>query len=761
MRAWGWLLIVACSGNGGFTADAGSDAARVVDAGRDAEAPEDASVDAGEDAAEPSDPWACGPSWGARRHDDGSVEVRVDAPNATRVEVAFFDAALGTSERLRVALVDGRVHVGASELRDAGLGTPLYYGLRVFGPNWAFDPAWTPGSELGRVDDVDADGHRMNPNKLLLDPYALEVSHDPIGPEHRDYSVFRTGPDDRARDSGPFAPKGVVIACERGTRPITRSFRDAVIYEVHLRGLTALDPSVPEHERGTYAGAARKARYLRELGVTAIELLPLHETPNDQNELTPDAGGDNYWGYSSLSFFAPDRRYAADRSAGGPTRELRAMIDAFHAEGVEVYVDVVYNHTAEGGANGGTATLLSWRGVDNAAYYELDESGRGYVSSNGVGPNVNTANPLAARMVLDSLRYWRDLGVDGFRFDLASVVANGCTRGCYRYDATLPRRIADEFPDVDLIAEAWGAAGGTYQVGQFPQGWSEWNDRFRDAVRRDLNRLGREAMPLRELLRRLSGSPDLYEDDGRPPSASINFVVAHDGLTLHDLFRYDGKVNDQPWPFGPSDGGTNQDLAWNHTGDATRQAIATRTSLALLTLAAGVPMITGGDEHGRTLRANNNAYNLDNEANWLRWDEADETQRAFTAGLLGFRAAHAALRPERHWRVFGDADGDGLTEVRWFRDDGRFVDDGYLDGDGAHFVAWQLDGDELGDSAASLFFAYNGWSGDVRATLPEAPTGTRWREAFDTASGTFGGEVVVGERWVRPRSLVALVAEPE
>ncbi|MCA9611776.1 MAG: hypothetical protein KC586_03350, partial [Myxococcales bacterium] len=177
MRAWGWLLIVACSGNGGFTADAGSDAARVVDAGRDAEAPEDASVDAGEDAAEPSDPWACGPSWGARRHDDGSVEVRVDAPNATRVEVAFFDAALGTSERLRVALVDGRVHVGASELRDAGLGTPLYYGLRVFGPNWAFDPAWTPGSELGRVDDVDADGHRMNPNKLLLDPYALEVSH--------------------------------------------------------------------------------------------------------------------------------------------------------------------------------------------------------------------------------------------------------------------------------------------------------------------------------------------------------------------------------------------------------------------------------------------------------------------------------------------------------------------------------------------------------------------------------------------------------
>jgi len=750
-RSVGVVIVWALAGcEGSAVADAGG--AR-VDAGA-----VDAGAAATTDAGVVADPWACGPPLGARRAADGSLEVRVHAPNATRVEVALFGAAIGEVERLRVPLdaEAGRFtgRVDADALADAGLDGAVLYGLRVWGPNWPYDPAWEPGTELGRLADVDEDGHRMNPNKLVLDPYALEVSHDPIGPEQRDPGVFRTDAANRARDSAPFAPKGVVIGCAPGDRGPDRPFSDAVIYEVHLRGLTMNDPSVPEAERGTYAGAARKAAYLRSLGITAIELLPLHETPNDQNELTPDAAGDNYWGYSTLSFFAPDRRYAADRSPGGPTRELRAMVEAFHAEGIEVYVDVVYNHTSEGGGD----TVLSWRGLDNATFYVLGDDPRGYVVSNGVGPDVDTSNPVTADLVLASLRYWHEqLGVDGYRFDLASVLGNGCGRGCYRFDRRFPERVAAELGDeVDLIAEAWGTVGGTYQVGNFPAGWAEWNDRYRDAVRRDLNRLGREAVPLRELVRRISGSPDLYEDDGRSPEASVNFVVAHDGMTLHDLFRYDAKDNDQPWPYGPSDGGTDNDLAWSHGGDPARQATATRTALALLALSAGVPMITGGDESGRTLRANNNPYNVDSEANWLAWP-GDEALRDFTSRLFAFRAAHAALRPDHHWRVFGDADGDGITEVRWLRDDGRFVDDAYLDTDGPHFLAWQLDGDELGDDAASLYFAYNGWSGTVNATLPG---GFAWRRVFDTHTAEFDEDAPIAEDVVpvAPRSLVAFIA---
>ncbi|MDQ3036999.1 MAG: alpha-amylase family glycosyl hydrolase, partial [Myxococcota bacterium] len=721
------------------------------------------------------------PALGARETADGGVEVRVASSRATRVEVALFDVPFGATERLRVPLArDGdrwTVRVTAGELEAAGLVAPRYYGLRVFGPNWPYDAAWEPGSDAGRIADVDDDGNRMNPNKLLLDPYALELSHDPITDAHRDYGVFRTDAANRARDSGPFAPKGVVFDCEPAASVgPARAFRDEIVYEVHVRGLTMQDETVPAAERGTYAGAARRAPYLRQLGVTAIELLPLHETPNDQNDLAPGSpDGDNYWGYSSLSFFAPDRRYAADRSAGGPTRELRAMVDAFHREGIKVYVDVVYNHTAEGGASGDAATLLSWRGLDNAGFYELGRDPRTYVSSNGVGPNFNTQSALGADLVLASLRYWHEqLGVDGFRFDLAPVVANGCARNCYTFERDgilvriaeeLPARAGDGGAGVDLIAEPWGAVGEAYQLGNFPAGWSEWNDRFRDAVRRDLNRLDREVTTPRELLRRFSGSPDLFADDGRPPAASVAFVVAHDGLTLHDLFRYDRKNNAQAWPYGPSDGGTDGDLAWSHTGDPTRQATVTRTALALLALSAGVPMITGGDELGRTLRANNNPYNLDSVANWIDWSSGDAALTEYTSRLFAFRAAHRALRPAFHWAVFGDRDGDGLTEVRWMRDDGRFVDDGYLDSPSMHFLAWQLDGDELGDDAASIFVAYNGWSGAITATLPDAPPGTDWHLAIDTSPAgasfehvTTEGPIAAASRSVASCSVVVLVA---
>jgi glycogen operon protein len=714
------------------------------DAGEDA-AERDAETDAPNDA----DPWAHGPPLGARKHANGDLEVRVLAPNATRIEVALFARPRGDAERVRVPLErDGdrhRVRIARARLEQAGIpaDATLYYGLRVFGPNWPWDPAFQPGTTIGFIADVDGDGHRMNPNKLVLDPYALEVSHDPIGPGYEDNRPFRTGESLRAIDSGPSAPKGIVLDVgPPAPRGPARPLVDEVIYEVHLRGLTAGDTSLPAGTRGTYAAARARAKALRALGVTAVEFLPLHETPNDQNDLRPnDARGQNYWGYSTLSFFAPDRRYASDRSPGGPTRELRDMIAAFHDEGLKVYVDVVYNHTSEGGANGGAATILSFRGLDNATFYQLAANASGYVNSNGVGPNVNTANPVVGDLVLHSLRYWHEqLGVDGFRFDLASIVANGCTRSCYRFDAAgLPERIAKELArpraggvGVDLIAEPWGVVDGSYQLGRFPLGWAEWNDVYRDTVRRDLNRLGTQTVTLRELARRIGGSRDRF--DARGPGSSINFVTAHDGFTLRDLFAFDRKVNDQPWPWGPSDGGNDWEIASRHGGDVTLQRRCARTALGLLLLSHGVPMILGGDEHLRTQQGNNNTYNVDSPANWLD-PKGPVDERAFfdfARRLLAFRSEHRALRSPRH--VLGiDGDRDGQPALALYRDDGMPASDAYLDAEDRHFLSWVFEGDELGDRDAAIWVAYNGWSGTVVAQPPPAPPGTRWHLFADTS----------------------------
>jgi glycogen operon protein len=741
-------LVVACTcaapSCGG---DPGDEAGAVSDPNVDA-LPDGGDAGVAPAAEIPADPWSVGPRFGARRYPSGDLEVRVRAPHATHVELCLFAEALGAKERLRLPMEHAgdtfQLHVDTAALHAAGLDGTIYYGVRAFGPNWPFDATFVPGTEIGFAADVDDAGNRMNPNKLLLDPYALEVSHDPQNLTNGDGSAFRTGPGTRAIDSGPLAPKGVVVPppLARPPSPPTRPIRDEVVYEVHVRGFTKNDTSIPEAERGTYRGAARRAKYLRELGVRAIELLPLHESPNDQNDRTPESQGDNYWGYSTLAFFAPDRRYASDKSAGGPTRELRAMVDAFHAEGIKVWVDVVYNHTAEGGANGGSATIYGFRGLDNATYYELGDAASTYVSSNGVGPNFNTADPVAGDLVVDSLRYWHDdLGVDGFRFDLAPVVANGCKRGCYRFDGKgLPARIAKELParpdeggaGVDLVAEPWGLANGSYQVGGFPKGWSEWNDRYRDTVRRSLNRLGVADVAPRELAARVRGSADLYVDDGRPPAASINLLVAHDGMTLADLFSYDAKNNGQAWPFGPSGGGTDNDLAFAHGGDPARQRAATRAAFALASLSAGVPMITGGDERLRTQRGNNNAYNLDSPGMWLDWTPSSSADAfaAFATRALAFRHAHRALRPAKHWREAGDPKG---AQVTWLRDDGHAADAGYLDATNRHFVAWTLDGASLGDDALAILVAYNSAATTTTMTLPAPPQGTTWSLVADTS----------------------------
>lgn len=715
---------------------------------------------------------------GAHFATEGGLTIVTRSTAATRIEAWLYTAPKQATERLVVPLVqDGDTWRGAVEpdvLTEALGEGPIFYGLRVWGPNWTHDPNWSPGSTAGFVADVDADGNRFNPNKLILDPFAREMSHDP---DH-DWGVFATGPDHRAKDSAPTAPKGVVLPLDvaevdTGLRP-ERGLEDHIIYEVHLRGLTMQDPSVPEALRGTYAGAALKAAYLADLGVTAIELLPLHETQNDQNDLTPDSvDGDNYWGYSTLSYFAPDRRYAADKTPGGPTRELRAMVRAFHEHGIAVLVDVVYNHTGEGGhwdTEGQVAPLISWRGLDNAAFYKAGFDPAHYHNSNGVGPDVDAASPLAQDMVLASLRYWHEeLGVDGFRFDLASVMGNLCDGNCFAFDPQAPMltRPVAELPHAILIAEPWAIGPGTYQVGNFPAGWAEWNDGYRDDLRADQNRLHIQEVTPGWLANRMSGSWERFGDDGRPPWASINFLVAHDGLTLRDLYGCNTKNNGLGWPYGPSDGGTDNDIAWDQGGNAAAQRQATRTGLALLMLSAGTPMITGGDERYRSLFCNNNPYNLDSPGNWLDWSTPPSSIFNFARSLMRFRLAHPALRPDM-FRPDGDADNNGLPNIGWFEDDGGPADAAYLDDPDNSFIGFRLDGEEAQDTVRSIYVGYNGWDQGLNVTLPPLAPGHGWYLVSDThawleGDDNFidGGTLLADEPYLLgARAMLLLVEKP-
>lgn len=721
-------------------ADGGSATVDARDSGQ-GDAPTDASADVAAPDVEPQAVAARPHAWGAWPDDDGEHwTFRLRAPAATRVELLLFDAPTGT----------GPVETHVLESDGAGgwavrvpLGGAGFYGYRLWGPNWTWDPAWEPGSEAGFIADVDADGHRFNPNKVVLDPYALEMTHDPFTEAAGDGGIYRSGPETRALDSALLAPRGVLLApraaAEAGP---TRPLRDDVVYEVHVRGLTMHAQEVPEALRGTYAGAALMAPYLAELGVTAIEFLPLHETQNDQNDRHDGSAGDNYWGYASLSFFAPDRRYAADQSPGGPTREVQAMVRAFHDAGIKVFVDVVYNHTGEGGSwgeRGEYANLLSWRGVDNAGWYQT-VAGSGYRNDNGVGPNLRFTERLVRDGVLDSLRYWHEvLGVDGFRFDLASVLGNACEEDCFRFEASgLLTEIAAlardaEGQGVDLIAEPWGTSEGTYQLGSYPAGWHEWNDRFRIAVRRGQN--APQAVTPAELAMRLHGSSDRFRDDGRGPDAGVSYVVSHDGFTLADLHACAERDNDQPWPWGPSDGGStwNDNSDWG--GDPLLQRQAARTSFALMAVSAGVPMLTGGDEFLRTQRCNNNPYNIDSPAMWLDWTAAADAgaHTTFVQRMLAFRHAQPALRPAA-WTEGVDRDGDGRLDIAWWRADGQPLESSDWDDVNAPVLAWSIDADEGGAGARAIYVAWNRSDALVDVTLPPPPEGTPWRRVADTAA---------------------------
>ncbi|MFI6226456.1 alpha-amylase family glycosyl hydrolase [Micromonospora echinospora] len=734
---------------------------------------------------------------GARYDSSGSrITFRVYSSAATRMTVNVYATPTGTGENASYLLTRDATGVfsttvDVAALRAAGITGTVYYGYRAWGPNWPYSSAWTKGSSAGFVADVDAAGNRFNPNKLLLDPYAREISHDPLRPGMTTSTTYASGPAYRTIDSGPHAAKGIVLAATTpafGTKP-TRALKDDLVYEVHLRGLTRNDPSVPAAYRGTYRGAGLKAAYLASLGVTAVEFLPLQETQNDTIDVDPTGtAGDNYWGYMTLNYFAPDRRYAYDRSPGGPTREFQQMVKAFHDAGIKVLVDVVYNHTGEGGvySAGGSNVydIVSWRGLDNPTYYSLTADRQSSWDNTGVGGNYNTYHPVAQDLIVDSLAYWKNtLGVDGFRHDLASVLGNTCQHGCFNYHKTDPNtalnRITREMPPrpagggagVDWIAEPWALGDGTYQVGNFPAGWSEWNGQYRDTLRRDQNKLGVAAVTPGQLADRFAGSSDLYGDDGRRPWNSVNFMVAHDGFTLADLYACNAKNNNQAWPYGPSDGGSDDNISWDHGGIAADQRRAARNGHAFLMLSAGTPMITGGDEVLRGIRCNNNPYNLDSSANWLGWSPTvDQTTfRTFASRLAAFRHAHPALRPANFYSA-ADTNGNGMPQLAWFTPAGSAPDSAYWGNANNHALGWRIDGTEFGDPASAIYVGYNGWSGDVNVTLPSPGTGKQWYRVTDTASWAEGpnqvalpgSEALIGGQGtnylLRGRSLLLLVA---
>ena len=625
----------------------------------------------------PGAPYPLGAAW-----DGGGVNFALFSEHADAVELCLFDHPDAPRERWRLPLPERTGHTWHGYLPGAGPG--LAYGYRVAGP---YDP--------GR-------GHRFNPAKLLLDPYARDIA----GRVRWDHAVYgyRRFPhaDDLApdgADSAPFVPRSVVVdpAFAWGDdAPPGTPWSDTLIYEVHAKGFTRQHPEVPAPLRGTYAGLAHPAAldHLRRLGATAVELLPVHAWVDEA--FLAAKGLTNYWGYNSVGFLAPAAHLAHDRSPGGPPREFKAMVKALHAAGLEVILDVVYNHTAEGNHLGPT---LAFRGIDNAAYYKLEpDQPRYYLDYTGTGNTLDASHPSVLQLIMDSLRYWvTEMRVDGFRFDLASALA----REPYQFD---PRSgffdAVHQDPvlsQVKLIAEPWDVGAGGYQVGRYPVRWAEWNDKYRDTVRSFWRGDG---LPLADLGARLVGSPDLYRRPGHHPWSSVNFVTAHDGFTLEDLVSYAHKHNEANGEHNRDGSDHNRSANYGVEGPTDRpDVVATRRRqrrnlLATLLLSRGVPMLLGGDELGRTQRGNNNAYCQDNRISWFDWDldAGDEALLAFARRLVALRRAYPAFRPDR----FPPA-GAGLEPI-WLRAGGGEMDVGDWHAPGRHALGLCL---HLGPTAAS------------------------------------------------------------
>ncbi|WP_107119119.1 glycogen debranching protein GlgX [Streptomyces bungoensis] len=642
---------------------------------------------------------------------------------AERVDLILVDEA-GARTPVRLHEVDGFVW----HAYLPGVGPGQRYGYRVHGP-------WQPSL-----------GHRCNPAKLLLDPYARAVD----GQIDNHASLYERAPDGPApADSAGHSMLGVVTDpyFDWGDdRPPRTPYADSVIYEAHVRGLTRTHPDVPEGLRGTYAGLAHPAvlEHLTTLGVTAVELMPVHQFVQDG--VLQDRGLANYWGYNTIGFFAPHNAYAAFGSLGQQVNEFKAMVRALHAAGLEVILDVVYNHTAEGNERGPT---LSFRGIDNASYYRLVDGDWGhYYDTTGTGNSLLMRHPYVLQLIMDSLRYWvTEMHVDGFRFDLAATLArqfHEVDRLSAFFDLIQQDPVISR---VKLIAEPWDVGEGGYQVGNFPPLWSEWNGPYRDAVR-DFWR--GEPGSLGEFASRLTGSSDLYQHSRRLPRAGVNFVTAHDGFTLRDLVSYNDKHNEANGEDNRD--GENHNRSWNcgAEGDTDDPAVLElrarqqRNLLATLLLSQGIPMLCHGDELGRTQRGNNNAYCQDNEVSWVDWELTDEQRAlaAFTRYVIGLRAEHPVLRRRRFFR--GETATNAkqpLPDLMWLRPDAREMTDRDWQRGDAHSVAVFLNGDAIAERDSygrrvvddSFLLLLNGYWEPVVFRLPDQSFGERWTTLIDTA----------------------------
>jgi glycogen operon protein len=676
----------------------------------------------------PGEPYPLGATW-----DGSGTNFAVFSEAAERVELCLFDRD-GIEERVTLPESDGFVWHG----HLPGIAPGQRYGYRVHGP---YDPA---------------NGHRCNPAKLLLDPYGKALEDAAPGATVRwhealfSYRLTDPEPHDlrgiNTLDSAPYLPKNVVVnpffdwGDDRHPRtPYPRT----VIYEAHVKGLTARHPGIPPEQRGTYAGLAHPVMidYLRDLGVTAIELLPVHQFIPEHALVA--RGLTNYWGYNTIGFLAPHNAYSSSGQAGQQVLEFKAMVRALHAAGIEVILDVVYNHTAEGDHLGPT---LSFRGIDNAAYYRLrDDDKRYMLDYTGCGNSLNVRHPHALQLIMDSLRYWiLEMHVDGFRFDLASALArelHDVDRLSAFFDLVQQDPVVSQ---VKLIAEPWDLGDGGYQVGNFPPLWTEWNGKYRDTVR-DFWRGAYSTLP--EFGSRLTGSSDLYAHNNRRPVASINFVTCHDGFTLNDLVSYDHKHNEANGEHNRD--GTDDNRSWNcgeegPTGDSRIIALRGRQKrnfLATLFLSQGVPMLSHGDEVGRTQSGNNNAYAQDNELSWVDWEDIDEELLEFVRTLSGLRRDHPAFRRRRFFQGAPSQEGD-LPDIEWLTPGGEAMTDDDWNAGYAKSLTVFLNGDAITEPDSrgrrvrddSFLMLVNAHSGLLDFTLPAAEYGERWAFVIDTAT---------------------------
>ena len=694
-------------------------------------------------------------------YDGVGTNFAVFSSVAERVELCLLDAN-GAEERVTLQERDGFVWHGYLP----GIGPGQRYGYRVHGP---YEPAA---------------GHRCNPAKLLLDPYAKAIE----GQVDWDPAVFSyqfADPDERNNeDSAPHVPRSVVVNPYfdwAADRPPGTPYHESVIYEAHVRGLTRLHPAVPEAERGTYLGMSHPAviEHLQGLGVTAVELMPVHQFVTDA--FLTERGLANYWGYNTIGFFAPHNAYAFAGSRGEQVHEFRSMVRTLHQAGIEVILDVVYNHTAEGNHLGPT---LSFRGIDNAAYYRLvDEDPRYYYDTTGTGNSLLMRHPHVLQLIMDSLRYWvTEMHVDGFRFDLAAALArqfHEVDRLSAFFDLVQQDPVVSQ---VKLIAEPWDVGEGGYQVGNFPPLWSEWNGKYRDTVR-DFWRGEHATLP--EFAARFTGSGDLYASDGRHPVASVNFVTCHDGFTLADLVSYDTKHNEANGEGGRD--GTDDNRSWNCGAEGPADdpgilALRERQAcnfLATLLLSQGVPMLTAGDETGRSQRGNNNAYCQDNEISWVHWPPAETTQGVlmpgtaavlldFTQRLIQLRRDHPALRRRRYLqgRPVRGAD-DQLGDIAWFTPGGEEMTEQDWDAGSAQSLTVFLNGGAITEADRrgkpirddSFLLLFNASPRELEFIVPPARYGESWETVLDTArpAERFEDMAKAGELIpVRDRSLQVL-----